>query len=200
MSATPAIRRYSKEYRLPPVMLAPGIHTSIFSISDSPPFHQRTNKRRSYSPFLKMSGFHPLRTLEPCPPNRYGSEMGYVLVFIGGGIGAALRHGVNRAAHIYLGASFPYGTLIVNVAGGLLMGVMAGLFLVKTGVGEGTRQFLATGILGGFTTFSAFSLDATLMWQRGDYGLLALYAVGSVVLSIAALALGLWAVRSLNLA
>lgn len=121
--------------------------------------------------------------------------MSYVLVFIGGGIGAALRHGVQRASLVLFGASFPYGTLIVNVVGGLLMGVLAGLFLHKTGMGEGPRLFLTTGILGGFTTFSAFSLDAALMWQRGDYSLLAAYIVASVVLSIAAVALGLWAVR-----
>lgn len=142
----------------------------------------------------------PSRALELCPLTRYGLHMGYVLVFIGGGIGAALRHGVQRASLVYFGASFPYGTIIVNVAGGLLMGVLAGLFLLKTGVGEGTRLFLTTGILGGFTTFSAFSLDAALMWQRGDYAPLAVYVVGSVVLSLAALALGFWAVRSLNLA
>ncbi|MDB5696098.1 MAG: hypothetical protein JWN21_1641 [Sphingomonas bacterium] len=124
--------------------------------------------------------------------------MGYILVFIGGGIGATLRHGVNRASLIYIGAGFPYGTLIVNVVGGLLMGVLAGLFLLKTGVGEGTRLFLATGVLGGFTTFSAFSLDAALMWQRGEYAPLVVYVVGSVVLSIAAVALGLGTVRSLT--
>lgn len=94
--------------------------------------------------------------------------MGYLLVLIGGGIGAALRHRVDRAFLFYFGGSFPYGTFIVNVTGGLLMGFLAGLFSVKTEVDEGTRLFLTTGLLGGFTTFSAFDLDAALMWQRGD--------------------------------
>ncbi len=122
--------------------------------------------------------------------------MGYVLVFIGGGIGAALRHGVNRASLTYFGAGFPYGTLIVNVVGALLMGLLAGLFLLKTGIGQETRLFLTTGILGGFTTFSAFSLDAALMWQKGEWQLLGVYALGSVTLSLGALFFGMFAARS----
>lgn len=121
--------------------------------------------------------------------------MGYVLVFLGGGIGAALRHGVNRASLAYLGPAFPFGTLFVNVAGSLAMGVLAGLFLAKA-PGEVWRLFLTTGILGGFTTFSAFSLDAAVMWQRGDCGSLALYVGASVVLSIAALFVGMAVVRA----
>ena len=123
--------------------------------------------------------------------------MGYVLVFIGGGIGAALRHGVNRASLAYLGPGFPYGTLFVNVAGGLLMGVLAELFLIKAGSSQEVRLFLTTGVLGGFTTFSAFSLDSAVMWQRGDYGPLAFYTAGSVLFSIGALFAGMAAVRAL---
>ena len=123
--------------------------------------------------------------------------MGYLAVFIGGGIGAALRHGVNRAALAWLGPAFPYGTLIVNILGGLCMGMLAELFLVKGGGSQEWRLFLTTGFLGGFTTFSAFSLDAALMWERGDHGVLAAYVVGSVVLSIAALFAGMAAVRAL---
>src|SRR5687768_8606196 len=107
--------------------------------------------------------------------------MHYLVVFVGGGIGAALRHGVNRAALAWLGPGFPYGTLIVNVAGGLLMGVLAELFLVKGGGSQEWRLFLTTGILGGFTTFSAFSLEAAVMWQRGDYATLAIYVAASVL-------------------
>ena len=124
--------------------------------------------------------------------------MGYLAVFIGGGIGAALRHGVNRAALAWLGPAFPYGTLIVNIVGGLAMGLLAELFLVKGGGSQEWRLFLVTGILGGFTTFSAFSLDAALMWERGDHAMLAAYVLGSVVLSIAALFAGLAAVRALT--
>lgn len=124
--------------------------------------------------------------------------MGYLAVFIGGGIGAALRHGVNRAALAWLGPAFPYGTLIVNIVGGLAMGLLAELFLVKGGGSQEWRLFLVTGILGGFTTFSAFSLDAALMWERGDHAMLAAYVLGSVVLSIAALFAGMAAVRALT--
>jgi CrcB protein len=121
----------------------------------------------------------------------------YLAVFVGAGLGGMLRQAVNRAALVYLGPSFPYGTLIVNVAGGLLMGVVAELFLVKGGGSQELRLFLTTGFLGGFTTFSAFSLDAAMLWERSDYGALGAYVIGSVVMSIAALFLGMAAVRSL---
>ncbi len=121
--------------------------------------------------------------------------MPYLVVFVGGGLGVALRHGVNRAALAMLGPGFPFGTLIVNVAGGVTMGVLAGLFLVK-GIGDqNLRLFLTTGLLGGFTTFSAFSLDAALLWQRGAWGAFGAYVAGSVALSILGLFLGLAAVR-----
>lgn len=121
----------------------------------------------------------------------------YLIVFVGGGLGAALRHGVNRASLAYLGPGFPYGTLFVNVVGGLLMGVLAELFLVKGGGSQEFRLFLTTGLLGGFTTFSAFSLEAALMWQRSDYVPLAAYVAASLFLSIGALFLGMAAVRAL---
>ena len=123
---------------------------------------------------------------------------GYLAVFIGAGLGGMLRHAVNRASLVYLGPGFPYGTLTVNVVGGLLMGVMAELFLVKGGGSQEFRLFLTTGFLGGFTTFSAFSLDSALMWERSDYAALGAYVTGSVVLSVAALFLGMAAVRSLT--
>lgn len=123
---------------------------------------------------------------------------GYLVVFVGGGLGAAMRHGVNRASLAYLGPAFPYGTLFVNVIGGLLMGVLAELFLVKGGGSQDFRLFLTTGVLGGFTTFSAFSLEAAVMWQRSDYAALGTYVVASVALSIAALFLGMAAVRALT--
>lgn len=123
--------------------------------------------------------------------------MHYLLVFLGGGIGAALRHGVNRAAMAWLGPGFPFGTLIVNLAGSAMMGVLASWFLIK-GVGDqGLKLFLVTGVLGGFTTFSAFSLDAALMWQRGAFGPLALYVGASTLLSIAGLFAGMATVRLL---
>ena len=122
-----------------------------------------------------------------------------LLVFLGAGIGGALRHGVNIATARLLGAGFPWGTLTVNVAGGFAMGVLAGWLALKAGEGwtQSVRLFLATGILGGFTTFSAFSLDAMLLWERGAMLLAFGYVAGSVVLSIGGLLLGLALVRSL---
>ena len=121
--------------------------------------------------------------------------MHYLIVFLGGGIGAALRHGVNRVALSTFGPDLPVGTFAVNILGSLAMGVLAGWFLLK-GIGdESLKLFLTTGLLGGFTTFSAFSLDAAVLWQRGDLAGLFLYVGGSVALSIAGLFLGMAAVR-----
>ena len=121
--------------------------------------------------------------------------MGYVLVFLGGGLGAVLRHGVNLAAGRWLGIGFPWGTLFVNVTGSLVMGLLAGLFVLKADVSSGWRLFLATGILGGYTTFSAFSLDTALLYERGELGLSALYVLASVMLSVGGLFAGFWLVR-----
>jgi CrcB protein len=121
--------------------------------------------------------------------------MGYLLVFLGGGLGAALRHGTNLAMARLLGTGFPYATLIVNVSGSLVMGLIAGYFAFKGDGSQNWRLFLTTGVLGGYTTFSAFSLDVALLWERHELGLAALYVGGSVVLSIAGLFAGLFLVR-----
>lgn len=120
--------------------------------------------------------------------------MGYLLVFLGGGIGAALRHAVNIAARTL--GDFPYGTLIVNVSGSIVMGLIAGYFAFKGDASQNVRLFLTTGILGGYTTFSAFSLDAVLLYERGEVSLAAIYVVASVLLSIAGLFAGLAIARS----
>lgn len=118
------------------------------------------------------------------------------IVALGGAIGTGCRHLVNFAALKLLGPSFPFGTLGVNVAGGFLMGVLAGwLALRYSGGGQELRLFLGVGILGGFTTFSAFSLDAVLMWERGSWAVATAYIVASVVLSVFALVAGLWLMR-----
>ena len=124
----------------------------------------------------------------------------YLLVFLGAGIGGALRHGVNLGCARYCGMAFPYGTLVVNVAGSLVMGLIAGWLAFKAGEGwsQHVRLFLTTGILGGFTTFSAFSLDAVLIWERGEMGLALGYVAASVFLSIAGLAAGLALVRTIS--
>jgi len=115
----------------------------------------------------------------------------YLIVFLGAGIGGTLRHGVNVSAAKLFGFGFPYGTLIVNVLGSFLMGLFAGYFAFRPGIGQHARLFLTTGILGGFTTFSAFSLDTALLVERHSYGLAAGYAVGSVAASVSALFFGL---------
>jgi CrcB protein len=122
----------------------------------------------------------------------------YLLVFLGAGIGGALRHGVNLGCARFCGVAFPWGTLAVNVAGSFVMGALAAWLAFRAGEGwsQPLRLFLATGILGGFTTFSAFSLDAVLIWERGEAGLAAAYVAVSVVLSIAGLVAGLALVRA----
>jgi CrcB protein len=122
--------------------------------------------------------------------------VGFVFVFLGGGIGAALRHGVNLVSARLIGTAFPWHTLIENVTGSFAMGLLAGYFAFKGGeVSQHWRLFLTTGILGGYTTFSAFSLDAALLYERGDEALAALYVAASVALAIAGLFAGLALVR-----
>jgi len=117
--------------------------------------------------------------------------MGYLVVFLGAGIGGALRHGVNLGAARLFGFGFPFGTLIVNIVGSFAMGLLAGYFAFRPGINQHMRLFLATGILGGFTTFSAFSLDTALLVERHSYGLAAGYVVGSVAAGLSALFFGL---------
>jgi CrcB protein len=123
---------------------------------------------------------------------------GYLIVALGAAIGGALRHGVNVGSARLLGIDFPFGTLIVNVAGSLAMGVLAGYFAFRGDALQSWRLFLTTGILGGFTTFSAFSLDVAMLYERGEVVLSLAYVAGSVGLSITALFAGLWIVRSLT--
>ena len=121
-----------------------------------------------------------------------------LIVFLGAGIGGVMRHVVNGLALRLLGPSFPFGTLTVNLVGSLVMGLLAGYFALRHDPGQAWRLFLTTGMLGGFTTFSAFSLDVALLYQRGDLALAALYLVMSVALSVAALFLGMALVRVLG--
>jgi CrcB protein len=120
----------------------------------------------------------------------------YFIVFLGAGLGGALRHGVNIASTRLFGLSFPYGTLIVNVVGSFAMGLLAGYFAFRPGMPQHMRLFLTTGILGGFTTFSTFSLDAAVLVERHAFGLAAGYVIGSVTAGLAALFLGLAVFRS----
>jgi CrcB protein len=103
---------------------------------------------------------------------------------------------VNVGAVRVFGYGFPFGTLIVNIAGSFLMGLLAGYFAFRPGISQHLRLFLTTGVLGGFTTFSAFSLDAALLVERHAFGMAAGYMVGSVAASLSALFFGLAIFRS----
>ena len=119
-----------------------------------------------------------------------------IQVALGGAIGASLRYLTNVGAMRWIGPGFPYATVIVNVAGSFLMGVLV-VVLSRKG-GTGYSPFLMTGILGGFTTFSAFSLDTLTLWERGQHGLAVTYVGVSVILSLAAIVAGLFVARGLS--
>ena len=121
-----------------------------------------------------------------------------VLVAIGGAVGSSLRHLVNVAAMRLVGSNFPWGTMVINIAGSFAMGVFIEMLGRRFNASNELRLFVATGILGGFTTFSAFSLDFAVLWERGAVGQALAYAAGSVVISLLALFAGLWFVRSLG--
>ena len=119
--------------------------------------------------------------------------MNPLLVFVGGGIGAVLRYAVGRFGSGF-GQPPLVTTLAVNVVGCFVMGVLAAMF-VGRGMSESARLLLMTGVLGGFTTFSAFGLDALSLWQRGAAAQAAAYVAASVLLSLAAVAAGFALVR-----
>jgi CrcB protein len=124
--------------------------------------------------------------------------MNYLLVFVGGGLGASLRHTVNVACARLLGTAFPYHTFIINITGSIVMGLIAGYLAFKGEASQPWRLFVMTGVLGGYTTFSAFSLDTALLYERGEVGLALAYVLGSVLLSIAGLFAGLALIRHLT--
>ncbi|MEP9374831.1 fluoride efflux transporter CrcB [Mesorhizobium sp. KR1-2] len=118
-----------------------------------------------------------------------------VLVFLGGGIGSALRYGVNVAAVRIFGLAFPVGTLTVNIVGSFVMGLLAAYFAPKGEAAQAWRIFFMTGVLGGYTTFSAFSLDTAYLYERGQPVVALLYVLVSVAGSLAAVFLGLMLMR-----
>lgn len=123
--------------------------------------------------------------------------LGFVVVFFGGGLGAALRHGMNLAAARAMGTQFPYGTLFINVLGSLCMGLIVEYFALKGGVSQRWLLFITTGILGGFTTFSTFSLDTALLYERGQLAAAGLYVAASVIVGIMSLFAGIAIIRAL---
>ena len=121
---------------------------------------------------------------------------GFLLVALGGAVGASLRHGVGLVAVRHLPLGWPWGTGFVNIAGSLAMGLLAGWLALKAeGASQEARLFLATGVLGGFTTFSAFSLEVANMLRAGETLKAGLYAGLSVLLGVSALFIGLWMAR-----
>lgn len=116
-------------------------------------------------------------------------------VMVGGAVGSGARYLAGSATTALLGPDYPFGTLAVNIVGGLLMGVLVGM-LARNDASEHWRLLLAVGVLGGFTTFSAFSLEVVMMIERGAFGVAFGYVLVSVIGSIAALFAGLSAVRA----
>lgn len=119
-----------------------------------------------------------------------------LLVMLGGAIGSGFRHLTNVGAMRIAGPNFPFGTLTVNLVGCFLMGVFIALLARRSGDAQSVRLFFATGVLGGFTTFSAFSLDFATLWGRGTTDIAFLYVAVSVLGSLVAIFAGLWLVRS----
>jgi len=121
-----------------------------------------------------------------------------LIIFLGAGFGGVIRHLFNAWVMRLVGLEFPIGILAINVIGSTAMGLLAGWFAFKGQAGLDVRLFLTTGVLGGFTTFSAFSLDAALLYERGQPGLAAFYVIASVALSIGGLFAGMWTMRSIG--
>ncbi len=119
-----------------------------------------------------------------------------LLAVAGGALGSGARFLVNAGAAKWLGMAFPWATMIVNISGSFAMGLLVEYVMLRHNGSPELRTFLATGILGGFTTFSAFSLDAATLSDRGDFALAALYVIVSVAVSIAALYAGIAIARS----
>ncbi len=129
--------------------------------------------------------------LSPRAPPLYTDLMqAIVLVFLGAGAGGVLRHFVNILSARWWGTDFPFGTLVINVTGSILMGALVGwlAFKAEANWSQPLRLFVATGILGGYTTFSTFSLETILLIERNQIGMAAAYVGGSLLFGF----LGLW--------
>lgn len=125
----------------------------------------------------------------PAMPNLF-------IVMLGGAIGAAFRYQIGRAALRHMAPGFPWGTLLVNLLGGLLIGILAAIIIADGPSDRPLWLFLGVGVLGGFTTFSAFSLDLFAMLQRGELAVAGAYIGASVAGSVLALMMGYWAGRA----
>ncbi|MCG5234291.1 fluoride efflux transporter CrcB [Xanthobacter oligotrophicus] len=123
-----------------------------------------------------------------------------LVVFLGAGLGGVVRHLVNMTVPKLLGTDFPFATFLINVSGSFVMGIMVGYLAFKDGEfwNQTMRLFLTTGILGGYTTFSTFSLDFFVLMERGAYGSALAYVVGSVALAFIAVFVGIAVMRALT--
>lgn len=124
--------------------------------------------------------------------------MGYLLVFIGGGLGSMARYALSVLGMRLLGQDFPWATLFINIAGSALMGALTGWLVVQGNAPASLRIFVATGLLGGFTTFSTFSLETVLLYERGQLGLAVAYVAASVVIGVGALVLAMKLARGMG--
>ncbi|MBX8783248.1 fluoride efflux transporter CrcB [Ochrobactrum sp. GRS2] len=122
--------------------------------------------------------------------------MNFLIVFLGAGIGGAARYGTGLLLSRFSALTmFPLSTFAVNITGSLLMGLIIGYFSARGGLAESWKLLLTTGIMGGFTTFSAFSLETVLLMENGNIGTALVYILCSVILGVAALMAGLYLMR-----
>lgn len=121
--------------------------------------------------------------------------MGYLWVFIGGGLGSALRHGANVLAARFWGIQYPVGTLCINVLGSFAMGAAVEYLAMKTGLSHQVRLFLTTGVIGGFTTFSTFTLEIATLSSRGEAIWAGLYILSSLIFGVGGFYAGMALVR-----
>lgn len=124
--------------------------------------------------------------------------MAWLAVATGGAVGSLFRYLVMSRVGHYLGTSFPYGTMVVNIIGSLIMGLVIGYFAKLTDVSQEVRLFFIVGVLGGFTTFSTFSLDAISLIERGEWLAMFGYVMMSVFFAIGGLAVGMLIMRGLS--
>lgn len=120
-----------------------------------------------------------------------------VAVALGGAVGSLLRYFTAGTVQSAAWPGFPWGIFVVNITGGFIMGVIVELGALKLSYTPELRAFLTVGVLGGYTTFSTFSLDSALLIERGAYGLAATYMAGSAVLSVVALFAGIFLIRAI---
>jgi fluoride exporter len=117
--------------------------------------------------------------------------MNFLLVFVGAGLGGMLRHAVNMLTLRWFGPNFPWGTFLINITGSIAMGLVVGFLAHRNLPGTSLRLFVATGVLGGYTTFSTFSLDTIALWERGEAANAIAYVFGSLLFAFAGLWLGM---------